>query len=329
VSKTSPAGKSGHGSVSTPSGPTAWLRRAFNQNLRLKLLSIVLSVVLFSIVHGAEDAQRSVWVDVVALLPPDDAGKILVSELPDRIRLIIKGRRSLVNNISSETLAPITIDLTDGRVSRYSFFDQEFDLPAGVDIVLIDPASIPLSWARRIEKEVPVEARIESPPREGLALGRPAVVEPATVRVIGPRDEVDAIGAVQTEPLELADLAAGRHVERVPLARPQPHIRYDPELPVRVTLDIVQDLADRTLDGLVVEAVGAEAHTLRPEHVSVVLRGPPAQVDMVDPARLVPFVDITGLTPEGGAVPVTVELRGVPEGVQVVSIQPAEVFASP
>jgi len=317
------------GSVPSATGSVAWMRRIFTQNLSLKLLSIVISVVLFSIVHGAEDAQRSVWVDVVALLPPDDAGKILVSEIPDRIRLIIKGRRSQVNNISTESLPPVTIDLTDGRVSRYSFFDQEFDLPAGVNIVLIDPASIPLAWADRLEKEVPVVARLEGSPGQGLALGRPAVVEPASVRVIGPHDEVDPIRAVQTEPLEFSAMAAGRHVERVSLARPQPHVRYDPESPVRVTLDIVQDLADRTVEGLVVEAVGGEARSLRPERVSVALRGPPAQVDLIDPARLVPFVDLTALVPEAGAVAVPVEIRGVPEGVQVERIEPAEILATP
>jgi len=310
-------------------GPVDWLRRAFTQNLSLKLLAVVLSVVLFSIVHGAEDAQRSVWVDVVALLPPDDAGKILTSEIPDRVRLIIKGRRSLVNNISSETLPPVPIDLTDGRVSRYSFFDQEFDMPTGVSIVLIDPASLPLEWSDRLDKEVPVVARIESAPGPGLALGRPAVVEPATVHVTGPAEDVEPIRAVTTEPLDLAPMAAGRHVERVALSRAGRHILYTPDRPVRVTLDIVQDLADRTVEGLVVESVGGEARSMRPERVSVALRGPPALVDLVDPGRIVPYVDLSTLDPEGGAVALPVELRGVPEGVDVEHIEPAELLVTP
>lgn len=316
------------GQVTRPTGWGPWVKQAFTHNVGLKLLAIVLSVGLFSLVHGAEDAQRSVWVDVVALLPPEDANRILVSQLPERVRLIIKGRRSLVNNISSETLPPVSIDLTDGQVSRYSFYDEEFDLPAGVSIVLIDPASLPLEWAGRVARELPVTARIGTPPGEGLALGRPPVVEPDTVRVSGPEEEVAPLLSLPTEVIDLGAMAAGRHVERVALERFGPHVQFEPDRPVRVTLDLVQDLADRNVEGLAIETVGGEAR-LRPERVSVALRGPPSAVDLVDPAHLVPYVDLSALGAEAGAVAVPVELRGVPDGVEVTEIEPAEVLVNP
>ena len=46
------------------------IRAAFTENINLKLLSIGFTLVLYSLVHGAQDAQRVVSVDLVLLLPP-------------------------------------------------------------------------------------------------------------------------------------------------------------------------------------------------------------------------------------------------------------------
>ena len=35
----------------------------------LKLLSLVAAIIFFSFVHGAEDAQKTIYVDVISLLP--------------------------------------------------------------------------------------------------------------------------------------------------------------------------------------------------------------------------------------------------------------------
>ena len=58
------------------------LRSAFTENINLKLLSIGFTLVLYSLVHGAQDAQRVVSSDLVLLLPPSDSNRVLVSHLP-------------------------------------------------------------------------------------------------------------------------------------------------------------------------------------------------------------------------------------------------------
>lgn len=304
------------------------LRRVFTHNVALKLTSIAIAILMFSFVHGAEDAQRSVWVDVVALTPPEDSGKMLVTELPDRVRLIISGSRSIVNSVRADTLPPVTIDLIEGTITRYSFFDQEFDLPAGISITLIDPASIPLEWARRLERRVPIVANLTGAPAVGLAMGRPASVDPATVLLSGPAADVEPIRLVHTAELALADLPVGRQEHRLGLERPVGRVRYEDEVPVRVTVDVIPDLAERTIEGLEIVAVGGLVRSLRPERVDVVLRGSPAAIDMVDPAHLVPVVHVADVDPAAGAFPVAVELRGVPEGVEVLRIEAAEVLVT-
>ncbi|MDH5490896.1 MAG: CdaR family protein [Myxococcales bacterium] len=304
------------------------LKAAFTQNVGMKLFSILLSVIIFSAVHGAEQAQRSVWVDVVALTPPPGSGKILVSELPERVRLMISGNRSTVNSVLPGTLPPVQIDLREGSLSRYSFFDQEFNLPVGVSITMIDPASFELDWAERVDRRIPIEPILDGEAGLGLVLARPAVVDPGNILVSGPVTEVGPIRTVSTQPVDLSDYGVGRHVVRVGLTRPPPHARYEDEVPVRVTLDIVADVAERRLEGLRIEPVGrGGAVTLRPETVDVLLRGAPARVDLLSPDRLVPFVRIDTL-PEAGTFSLRVELRGVPDQVEVLAVDPAEILVT-
>ncbi len=75
------------------------LRKALTENVGLKIISLVAAIVLFSLVRGSEDAQRSVFVDVVATLPSPASGKILIGEIPDKVKVTLRGSRSLLNSI--------------------------------------------------------------------------------------------------------------------------------------------------------------------------------------------------------------------------------------
>lgn len=301
------------------------IRRLCTHEVGLKLFSLGLAIVMFSVVQGSEDAQRSIWVDVVALTPNERSEKILTTELPDRVRLIIKGSRSLINSVRPETLPPVQIDLTSGELSRYSFLDQEFELPAGVAISMIDPASIPLRWADRAEKPLPIVPRFSGVLGAGLSLGSSST-DPATVVVTGPSTEVDSVSSAYTREIDLRDFGVGRHVRRVSLERPPPHSHYSDEVAVRVTFDVRLELIDRHIKSVEVEAVGALARSMRPRTVDITLRGSPNELSALSEDRLIPFVDLSALGTEKGAVPMRVELRGVPEGIDVVAIEPAEVL---
>jgi hypothetical protein len=62
--------------------------------------------------------------------------------------------------------------------------------------------------------------------------------------------------------------------------------------------------------------------------VDIVLRGLPATMQELDADRVVPFVDLAQLEPTGVATPIRVDLRGVPDGVEVVRVEPPEVLVT-
>ena len=301
-------------------------REIITNNLGLKIASLVTAIVLFSLVRGAEDAQRSVFVDVVALLPAPNSGKMLVSELPDQVRLTLKGSRSQINAIRPENIPPVQIDLTDTDLRYYYFADDEFDVPAGVTITQVGPTSVALDWASRVERTLPVQPRLVNQPPDGLVLGEPASAEPAEVVVVGPDTEVADLRSIQTDPIDLSQLQRGENRLGSALVRPPPHTRYQGEPSVTVVLDVVRDLAERTIGGIGIDVVGPGR--VEPTRVTIVVRGAPSAVQAVDPGRIQATADVTELDPAtGGTVPVLIQ--GLPDGVEAASVEPADVSFVP
>jgi YbbR domain-containing protein len=294
------------------------VRRFFTENLTAKIVSLVAAIVLFSMVRGSEDAQRTVFSDVVAILPPGDSGKVLLSELPDRVRLTLQGSRSLLNSIRREDLE-VQMDLTDTRLRYYYFDPAVFDLPAGVQIVQMAPASVPLTWADRIERRVPVEPQFVGTPEPGLSITEPVAVEPRRVLLRGPQNEVDPLASVDTQPIDLRGLAAGEQIRTVRLERPPTHASYVGEPMIEVRFEIVRELDERTFSELPVSIVGPVRATLRPGVVAVVVRGPRSSVETMEPTQVVPWVDI-----EDPALTGTIE----PEGVEIVRVEPPSVLVA-
>jgi len=303
--------------------------RGWADNLGLKLIALAAAVLLFSLVHGAGDLQRSVSVDVVTQLPPASARKMLLSDVPDSVRVTVSGRRAIVQALGREPLAPIQLDLRD-PARRFVHLDAApLDLPAGLRVVQIHPAMLELEWAERSERRLPVAVSLTGTPPEGLAVRGAPRVEPAEVRVVGPSTVVDALTEVSTAPIDLARFAAGSQDLRAPLAAAPAHVTFGDGAPVRVTFDMLPVLETVTLRRLNVAVVGGTARTdMRPARVDVVLRGTRGIVADLDRDVVIPTVTLGEGSAGGGATLRPVEVRGLPEGLEVVSVTPPEVLVA-
>jgi len=304
--------------------------RSLTENLGLKIFAIVAAVILFSLVHGAGDAERSVMVDVVALLPPPEAHKLLLTTLPDQVRVTLRGRRTLVQTLGHGSLAPIQLDLRDPSKHFVILDADQLDLPAGVRVVQIAPANVPLEWAERVERRLPIVVPLVGHARDGLEVPTPVRVQPTFVDVIGPRAEVSELTEVQTQPIDMSPFGAGTQELRQPLVAPAEHARYASAAPVRVVVDVTPAVARRTLRHVSVSAVGGGARVeLRPARVDVELEGDPGALDVLDEDAVLPTVDLTDVpaTPNAALRPVT--LTALPAGVRVSALTPAQVLVTP
>lgn len=308
-------------------GKRAALKAALTENLGLKALALVASIGLFVIVHGTEDAQISVSVDVIALLPPPSTPRMLVSEIPDEIRVTLRGSRSVLNTVRRDGLPPLQMDLRDASAPFYYFEQEELELPAGTSFVQMAPAAVPLTWVERGERRLRIESVIEGEPEEGhVVVSR--VVEPGTAMIRGAASEVNRLDEIRTEAVDIEGLGAGRHPRRVPLAALPDHVTYVDTVSVVVIVTIEEQEGVRSYDDREIAIVGGNDVTLRPSIATVRVRGPRARVADLHPRRIVPFVDVTEVDLGHGARPVPVQLRPLPEGMTA-TVEPSEVLAVP
>jgi hypothetical protein len=291
------------------------LRRAFSENLGLKLFSLAVSIGLFTVVHGAESGQRSFQVQVVAILPPVSRGEVLVGKIPDKVNVTLSGSQSVINSVRS--LETVQIDLTDAK-KYYSFEPSLFGLPAGID-VQVTPPNLNLEWEQRLEHKLPVRAQLSGLTNPDLEISSKPQVTPARVTVSGPRSTVEQLRDLVTEPISVSELGPGSHRRRVPLlALPESiTVLEGREVTVEFTIDTRKE--QRRLRRLEVAAI-------RPDHVDLILAAPERDLGEIDPDHLVPVVELADIELATGVVSVPVKVRGLPEGVRMLRAEPAEVL---
>ena len=296
-------------------------------NYGLKLLSLAVSIALFSLVRSEEDAQRSVYVDVVALLPPKTSDKILVSPLPARVKVTLRGSRSRLAALERDDVTPVQMDLRDPGKQFYYFDTSSLGVTGPFTVVSIDPASVQLTWRVRAARSVTVDAKLVGAPAAGYAVRRPVAVTPKSVEVAGPRDEVELINTLQTEDINVEGLSAGIHERRARLPPLPGNLAYAAQNMVSVRIEIVPEIAERTFSGLEVAVIGPGDLALRPSVVQVTLRGPAPLLAGLDPEQVVPSVTPSANLSGANIESLEVKVRGLPESCSITRVTPSSVLA--
>ncbi len=311
---------------SAPQEKRGALTRLLFDNLVLKLLSLVLSIALFSLVHSDQDAQRSVYVDVVALLPPPKTEKMLVTEIPTQVKVTLRGSRTRISSLQRDDFSPVQMDLRDTSRRHFYFDPSAFSVSGAAQVVSIEPRMVELSWVPRAEKRVPVRARLRGAPEEGSMVKRPVYLEPSFVTIYGPKDEAQSISEVYTEDIPIDGLMPGKHERRAQLEPLPGHVEYLEQVAVDLRVDVVPEVAERTLRRLEVAVMGQAEGATRPASVAVQVRGPARSLADLEPESVVPYVEIDGLPSGAGTVSVDVRVRGLPEGFEVARVVPPTVL---
>lgn len=299
------------------------LREIFTQNLGLKFIALVVSIALFVVLRAAQDDRRTVSVLVVQ---PERSGRILVSDIPDEIRVTLRGSRVALNTVVRDGIPALQIP-TDHSASFYYIEQDKIEVPPGVTIEQVTPGTLQLRWTERGQARRPIAALIEGELPAGLVRGE-VQVHPTHVRIHGAAGEVDRIEAIRTRVVSVDGLTAGRHPFRVPLMPLPGHVSYEGSGDATVTVVVEEEEGRRRFEELDIAVVGGTGYALRPSVVRVDITGPRAVVEELDPTRVVPFVDVSGVAPTQGAQPLPLEVRPLPDGIEV-QIEPPEVLVVP
>lgn len=301
------------------------------ENLGYKVASLVISVTLFMVFRGAGAVQRSVDVPITAVLPAAYAGNaVLLTPLPERVRLTVRGTPSVVVPLRGDEMGPVQLDLRDGRRRRVDLDRSLVALPAGVEFVGFSPAGIDLRWDAMITRTLAVRASVVGSTAPRTRLGE-VIVEPERIRARGPSEALGAQDVVHTVAVDASGLSPGRYERRASLESPRNGIDYG-MVQVRVTFEVSPLVGERRFERLPVIVRGAARSGLRvearPPVVAVVVTGDPGLLAELLPSQIVPVATVPEATVIRVATEARVQTLTLREGLTAV-VEPPEVLLVP
>ncbi len=291
----------------------------FSRNWTLKLAAFGVALLLWIAVR-AETPSRQDFPGVPVQVDVSDPRWSLVEDAtpptvtvrfggPSREILgIAVARPSVVIPMEAVTSADTTVLLSTQWV-------RVEDRP-GVTVESIEPASVRLTLEPVESVTLPVALRMEGELPRGFAMAGSPILDPAEIRVTGPRSRMAELDSVLLEPLLLGDVEVSGTVA---LAIDTTGIGSLDTNVDSVGVEIrIEDQVERVVSGIPVvfpEALSGEGDLeLRPSTASVIVRGARSMVDRADPTlfRLVVRIETGELPQPGTEREFPISLNGLP-----------------
>lgn len=283
------------------------IKAAFTENLSLKLLSLAVSLILFSMAHGGQDAQRTLSVGLVVLPPPDSMNRVLTTSPPSEIRITLRGARSAIDDLRPEDLGDVQIDLRSGQDKRVVLEPSLLHVPAGIRLERFDPSTVEFLWEEQVVRDIPVQVGVVGTPAPGWVVRGVPVADPRTVRVKGPKSEVLVLQHARADAFDVTGLAEGTHTKTLALDKPAGRVTYDVHA-VAASMEIAREVAERSFTKLPVAVVGVPKGRTQPAEVDARLVCPPDVVHALRAEQLVPQVTVPSPAAQSGSASLQVEL---------------------
>jgi hypothetical protein len=191
------------------------IRSAFLDNIGLKILSLLCALGIYAFIHGAENAERTVSVSIVTIMPPESANRQILTQIPTEVKVTLRGTRTQLDDLRSDDLGTLNLNLRSGRETNIDLDPSMFRTPAGVSIAEINPPSIEIRWDDVVTHSIPVQIARTGEPAQSFAVKGVIRSEPANVQARGPRSIVDSIQYARSAPFDITGLTEGIGQERI------------------------------------------------------------------------------------------------------------------
>ncbi len=275
------------------------VRGAFLDNVGLKVLSLLCALGIYAFIHGAENAERTVSVSIVTIMPPESANRQIMTQIPNEVKVTLRGSRTQLDDLRSDDVGTLNLNMRSGRETNIDLDPSMFRTPAGLTVAEINPPSIEIRWDDVVTHTIPIQITRTGEPAPSFAVKGVIRSEPVNVEARGPRTVIDNIQYARSAPFDVTGLTEGVYRRPLPLDKPPRLVTYDVDS-VMATVDIARELSKKEFANLRVEVVGITRAVTTPPTVKVKLVGSNEDVNAVTPESLVPRVE-----PKGPAVDIT------------------------
>jgi YbbR domain-containing protein len=300
------------------------IRRAVSRNWMMKLFCLLLAFAVWQAVR--ENTSFEVMVADVPVSVTAGDGRAVFDQSADTVNIRFRGSRDDVRFISSDQVS-VKIDVSQhpDRLRQTVKFSPRFvKAPSRAHAVQFEPSEITVTIDREVERVLPVKVVLEGELPQGIQMEQ-NICTPATVKVRGAERLLSELDQVRTVPVSL-DGRYNSFKTHVAIASAGQPWAVSPE---RVTADVslVERVATRRIENSAVRPLLASDDPrmvkIRPEKVSVTLRGSPQRIADLNARDVYTYIDCTELT-EPADYEVSVR-ADAPAGLQIEKIEPAAV----
>lgn len=294
------------------------------ENWTLKLTAVFLAFILWLVVRGDPAAERVITIPLEISIPRNME---ITNDRPSAVDVTLRGSSTSMWVIQQMSC---NIDLRSADEGDHvvPLTPDNIRLPqaAGVEVVGIRPARIPVNLEATISREVPISVATRGDPAPGYDIYSKAA-RPSTVLLSGPRTHVEGLNEVSTESVSLSDLKTSIRTY-VNLNVKDPMVHTMPSGAVQVSIDIGVHRRSITVRRIPIVA-DEDGVTIRPAFVSVQLLVPADYTAPLTPADFSATVDLGNVDVSEPEIRVKPDVRfayPVDSAIIIKEISPAEVL---
>ncbi|MFN2455703.1 MAG: YbbR-like domain-containing protein [Pyrinomonadaceae bacterium] len=233
--------------------PGEWLRKAFVEDWRMKLLALAITLTLWYGVTGlrAPATLRLPGIHLAFRLP----NELEIGNNPrDDVEVTLTGSPQALDRVIARDLVAY-VDVSDRkpgeRVVKLTPESVRIELPEGVRIKAVEPGSVPLRLEPIVQREIEVGAQLEGTVPEGYEL-RAVTISPSKIRVRGPASLVNTLDKAPTESIQLEGLRETTTIPQVAVGIAEDKIALLDSI-VNVRLEIGEERIERSFSNVRVE----------------------------------------------------------------------------
>ncbi|MBN2056600.1 YbbR-like domain-containing protein [bacterium] len=299
------------------------LQRFFSTNQRhIKLLALAAAVMFWFIITSQQRTQK-ILNGVPCNIQEVTDNLVLVDRNVSTLVVKVKGFPNTIYNLAPESVSAtirLPEDLRAGP-RTINIATNMINLPAGVEVLDIQPPMIEITMENKLEAMVPVLPDVRGRLKGGLALVNLSTT-PAAVKVTGAESAVSGLRYIHTEPIDITGKSADvKQSVALKPASSMELLEFTENKTVVVNISIREVIARRIVQRQVTASDADVLSAFNPLVVDVVVEGPRMLLPAADNLRILAPVD--GLPP--GVHKVRVLATGLPKELSVLAYIPEQV----
>lgn len=286
------------------------LKKAFTENLPLKALSLLISIILWTVVSGERNEE---WSYLVPLEIVNQPGELTITnDVPGFLDLRLQGSHSFIKGLNPKDLA-VQIDISNVTSGRniYPITAALVNTPRGATVSRINPSYISLDIEKVARKKVSLRADLTGRPATDFFL-ESTEVTPSSIEISGAESVVKAIRRLKTATIDIS--GAIKNISKsVPIDISGKKIKLVKNEPVEVKVMIKEVLEKLEIKKIVPKAINLDARykvTLSPKLMHILVEGPKSIVSTLKERGVDITVDAIDLRTGRHKRPALVKLPG-------------------